>query len=113
MFWCQREVGKNLNGHSVDELKSEKQFSHLESLVAVLGRGVHDKGVLDAGHDPQRDVGRAAVREGVPVRNVEPAGGRPLPHLESYHILCRNGGYLGKGASINDVRENFGFFDNL
>ena len=87
MFWCQREVGKNLNGHSVDELKSEKQFSHLESLVAVLGRGVHDEGVLDAGHDPQRDVGRAAVREGVPVRNVEPAGGRPLPHLESDHLL--------------------------
>ena len=43
--------------------------------------------MLDAGHDPQRDVGRAAVREGVLVGNVEPAGGRPLTHLELDLVL--------------------------
>ena len=62
---------------------SGAQVTHLESVVSFLGRGVHDEGVLDTGHDPQRDVGRAAVGEGVLVRNVEPAGRRPLPHLES------------------------------
>ena len=72
--------------------------SHLESVVAILGRGFHDKGMLDAGHDPQRDVGRPAVGEGVLVRNVEPAGRRPLPHLvmqinseyDEYMTFCCN-----------------------